>query len=104
MIMKTKNRNLSLDVEWRDKDDSYALAAMLMRNGAKAVRIYECPYTDDDAVDDHAHKRTEISVSVTDGYPEWRILADIATHSSVLSVGETEDPGLVERIIRRIFR
>lgn len=104
MIMKTKKQKLLLVVKWRDKDDSGALAAELMRNGAKDVRIYECPYTDDSDLTDCDHNRTEFSISVTDGYPEWRILADIATHSSVLSVGETEDPGLVERIIRRIFR
>lgn len=104
MKKKTKKQEVSLNITWRENDDSNALAAMLINNGAKGVRIYEYPYLDDSDAAENDHKNTEFLIRSGDDYPLWQILADIATHPSVLSVGEKEDQGFFERIVRCFFR
>ena len=88
MIMKRKLKLIKLWIEWNDEDVSEALADMLIKNGAQGVEVDTDVDIEDYPLPGIKREHTVFRVCVGDDFPVWRLLSDIAMHSSVFSVGE----------------
>lgn len=88
MVIRRKQRRLSLWVEWNDTDRSESLVRALLAKGIRGVEIDRDVDLESFPSSGIKREHTVLRVSLKRDYPAFRLLAEVSMHPGVFSVGE----------------